>query len=142
LKIFQKKESSLIALAASINERHLELVDVFINLSKEHGASSEEIADIFACTALLRMNNVFYRFRHFVNKEAYTAPAGLKMSAMGKPVVSKEFFELVSLCISALNGCETCVKSHEASVLQHGCSEARIYDSIRLTSTIKSLTTF
>lgn len=137
-----KKEASLIALATCINEKHNALIGVFTNLAKEYGANIEEISDIYACTALLRMNNVFYRFRHFVGKEVYNSPAGLKMSAMGKPIISKEFFELVSLCISALNGCETCVKSHEMSVIQHGCTENRIYDAIRLTSTIKSLATF
>ena len=64
-------------------------------------------------------------------------PLGLKMTAMGKPTISKEFFELASLAISAMNGCETCVKSHEASVLHQGCTEARVYDAIRLSAVIR-----
>jgi alkyl hydroperoxide reductase subunit D len=61
------------------------------------------------------------------------------MSSMMNPVLGKEFFELVSLVVSALNGCERCVTSHENSVKQHGASEQRIYDAIRLGSVIKSL---
>ncbi|RYZ47836.1 MAG: alkylhydroperoxidase, partial [Sphingobacteriales bacterium] len=68
-----------------------------------------------------------------------TTPAGLRMSIMMSPVLGKEFFELVSLMVSALNGCELCVTSHEASVKQHGASEARIYDAIRLGAVMKSL---
>jgi alkyl hydroperoxide reductase subunit D len=55
------------------------------------------------------------------------------------PVLGKEFFELMSLAISALNGCERCVTSHEASVKEQGASEAKVYDSIRLVSVIRSL---
>jgi alkyl hydroperoxide reductase subunit D len=61
------------------------------------------------------------------------------MSAMMNPVLGKELFELMSLLISALNGCERCVTSHENSVKQHGASEPRIYDAIRLGAVIKSL---
>ena len=66
-------------------------------------------------------------------------PAGLRMSIMMNPVMGKEFFELMSTVLSAVNGCERCVTSHEQSVKNLGASEARIYDAIRLGSVIKSL---
>lgn len=133
------KEASLLAFACSLNEKNHKLVELFKNKSIAEGANNEELADMIAVVGLLRMNNVFYRFRHFVGKDYYNnTPAGLKMTAMGKPNISKEFFELASLAISAMNGCETCVRSHEASVLQHGCSEARVYDAIRLSAIIRS----
>jgi lipoyl-dependent peroxiredoxin subunit D len=37
----------------------------------------------------------------------------IKMNIMMKPVTGKEFFELMSLTISAVNGCEMCVNAHE-----------------------------
>jgi alkyl hydroperoxide reductase subunit D len=61
------------------------------------------------------------------------------MNVMMNPVLGKEFFELMSLVISAVNGCERCVTSHENSVKQHGATEQRIYDAIRLAAVIKSL---
>ncbi|MCB0511910.1 MAG: carboxymuconolactone decarboxylase family protein, partial [Bacteroidetes bacterium] len=83
---------------------------------------------------------VFYRFRHFVDKEVYNnSPARLRMNIMMSPVLGKEFFELVSLAVSAINGCEMCVKSHEQSVLANGGTEQRIWDSIRIASIITSL---
>jgi lipoyl-dependent peroxiredoxin subunit D len=66
-------------------------------------------------------------------------PAGLRMNVMMNPVLGKELFELMSLAVSAVNGCERCVTSHESSVKQHGASEAKIYDAIRLAGVIKSL---
>jgi alkyl hydroperoxide reductase subunit D len=45
------------------------------------------------------------------------------------------------LVVSAVNGCERCVTSHEHSVKEHGATEPRIYDAIRLAAVIKSLCT-
>jgi alkyl hydroperoxide reductase subunit D len=88
----------------------------------------------------LNANNVLNRFRHFTKKDIYqNSPAGIKMSIMMNPVFGKEFFELMSLVVSALNGCEMCVKSHEESVKNHGATESRIFDAIRLGSLLKSL---
>jgi alkyl hydroperoxide reductase subunit D len=58
---------------------------------------------------------------------------------MMNPTLGKEFFELVSLAVSAVNGCEMCVKSHEQSVLQQGGTESRIWDAIRISSIVTSL---
>jgi alkyl hydroperoxide reductase subunit D len=92
---------------------------------------------------LLNVNNVFYRFRHFNKKEFYsTTPAGIKMTIMGNPIMGKEFFELMSLAISALNGCEMCVNAHEDSLMKLGTSQARVYDAIRLAANFKGLTVF
>ncbi len=136
-----KKEAALLALATAVNEQNTILQSAFESLAKSEGANAEDVADTVACTSLLSANNVFYRFRHFIKTNDYynNTPAGLRMSIMMNPLIGKEFFELMSLAISALNGCEMCVGSHEQSVKQHGASEARIYDAIRLVSVIKSL---
>jgi alkyl hydroperoxide reductase subunit D len=137
-----KKESSLIALSVAINEKNKALIASFTTLATEAGATEEEIAELYACVSLMNVNNVFYRFRHFTHKEYYqNTPAGIKMSIMMNPVLGKEFFELVSLVVSSINGCELCVTSHEQSVLQHGASEARVYDAVRLGAITKGFTT-
>lgn len=136
-----KKESYLLALAVAVNEKSQALVDAFTKLASDAGASQEEIAETFACVSLLNANNVFYRFRHFTKKEFYqNTPAGIKMSIMMNPVLGKEFFELMSLMVSALNGCEMCVNAHEASVMKLGSGEQRIYDTIRLSAIVRSFT--
>lgn len=135
-----RKETLLLALAAAVNEKHQPLTTGFLSMSQEEGASEAEIAEIMACVSVMSANNVLYRFRHYLhNNETYAkSPAGMRMSVMMNPVLGKEFFELVSLGVSALNGCERCVQSHEQSVKDHGASEARIFDAIRLVSVIKS----
>ena len=137
-----RKEALLLALATAVNGRFVPLQESFGALAREAGASDAEIAEIVACTSLMNTNNVFYRFRHFIRKDFYdNQPAGIKMSIMANPVLGKEFFELVSLVISSINGCEMCVSSHERSVLQHNSSESRVLEGVRLGAVIKGLIT-
>lgn len=136
-----KKEAYLLALATAVNERSPLLVKGLEELAAHEGATAAELAEVHACTSLMNINNVFYRFRHYLPQNTYynNTPAGFRMNIMVSPVLGKEFFELLSLAISALNNCERCITSHEASVKQHGASEARVYDAIRLVAAFKSL---
>lgn len=135
-----KKDAYLLALSIAVNERHKPLTAAFTRLAMNEGATDADIAETHACVAVMSTNNVFYRFRHYMGGVEYydKTPAGLRMSVMMNPVLGKELFELMSLAVSAVNGCERCVTSHEASVKQHGASEARIYDAMRLASVIRS----
>ncbi|HTN46906.1 MAG TPA: carboxymuconolactone decarboxylase family protein [Flavipsychrobacter sp.] len=136
-----KKEAYLLALATSVNEKNSACIPAFEKLARKEGADDNEIAEVVACVGVMSTNNIFYRFKHYLHETEFyqKQPAGLRMSVMMNPVLGKEFFELMSLAISALNGCERCVTSHEQSVKDHGASEARIFDAIRLASVIKSL---
>lgn len=140
---FSKKETALLALSVAVNQKHKVLVQAFTEMAATEGATADEIGEIHACASLMSANNVLYRFRHWLPENTYynNTPAGIRMSIMMNPVLGKEFFELVSLAISALNGCEMCVTSHESSVKNHGGTEARIYDAIRIAAVIKSLST-
>ena len=135
-----KKEAYLIGLSVALNEKNVELQAAFEKLATAEGATEKEVAEVISCTSLLVANNVYYRFRHFVKKEFYTAsPAGIRMSIMANPVLGKEFFELISLVVSALNGCEMCVTSHEEALVKHGTDQQRILDAVRLGAVLRSL---
>lgn len=135
-----KKEAYLIAFAVAVNEKNTALQQSFEQQALAQGATAAEIAEVISCTSLMNANNVYYRFRHFMNDEFYEkTPAGIRMSIMANPVMGKEFFELVSLVISAVNGCSLCVTSHEAALLKHGTEKQRIHDAVRLGAVIKSL---
>lgn len=140
---FTKQEAYLLALAVAVNEKCDVLSQAFEALARREGADDTVIAEVVACVGVMSTNNIFYRFRHYMHSNEFyqKQPAGLRMSVMMNPVLGKEFFELMSLAVSALNGCERCVTSHENSVKEQGASEARIFDAIRLTSVLKSLCT-
>lgn len=135
-----KKEAYLLALAVAINEKNTVLSRLFTTKAKTEGATDEELGEILSCTSLLSANNVYYRFKHFMNDDYYTnAQAGIRMNIMSNPVLGKEFFELTSLVVSAINGCELCVTSHEKALLGHGTNKQRIHDAVRLGAIVRSL---
>ncbi|MEN7548314.1 carboxymuconolactone decarboxylase family protein [Rapidithrix thailandica] len=135
-----EKEIALLSISIAFTLKDKALEEVFIQKAKEKEASGEEIAEAISCASLLSANNILYRFRHFTGKDKYNQlPARLKMNIMMRPVLGKEFFELISLAVSAVNGCEMCVNSHEKSLMELGSSEERIFDAVRLASVIASL---
>lgn len=134
------KELYLIGLAVASNERNQTLIDGFEKSAADHEATEAEIAEVHAATSVMNINNVVYRFRHYMPDQPFysNSPLGLRMNIMMDPILGKKLFELISLTVSALNNCEMCIKSHEQAVKAQGATEAEIYDAIRLASVIKS----
>ncbi|MDB5112534.1 MAG: alkylhydroperoxidase [Mucilaginibacter sp.] len=133
------KECALLGLATAINNNNKPLTEYYTKYAQEQGATDAETAEAAGCASLLASNNVFYRFRHFTRKEKYNQiPARIRMQIMMKPVTSKEFFELMSLVVSAVNGCEMCVNAHEDSLIKLGTTEERIFDAVRIGSLVTS----
>jgi alkyl hydroperoxide reductase subunit D len=131
------KECALLGLSVAVNNNNLPLTNYYTKYATEQAATAEDIAEAAACASLLASNNILYRFRHFTQKEKYTQiPARIRMQIMMKPVTGKEFFELMSLTISAVNGCEMCVNAHEDSLIKLGITEERIFDAIRIASLV------
>ena len=103
-----------IALASAFYIGEPRLRDALLADARAGGVTSEIIEDAQAAAGLMGMNTIYYRFRHLVGKESYSKkPARLRMQWMVKPKTSKANFELFSLAIAALAGCENCIKAHE-----------------------------
>ena len=129
-----------IALACAYNESNEALVLALIADGREKVELSDAvIEDAQAAAALMSMNNVYYRFRHMIGKEVYEQkPARLRMTRLAKPATDKVSFELFSIAVSAINGCEMCIQSHEATLVDHGASEDAIHDAVRIAAIIRS----
>jgi alkyl hydroperoxide reductase subunit D len=124
------------AVASAIASRNPRLLEAVLADAASH-AGAETIEDAKAAAALMSMNNVYYRFRHMVGKESYSQkPARLRMNWIAKPAGSKADFELFCLAVSAINGCEMCVRSHEQAILEGGLSEDQVHDAVRVAATI------
>jgi lipoyl-dependent peroxiredoxin subunit D len=135
-----KKQAYMLALAVAANERSHHVAGAFAASAKKEGATNTEVAEVYAIASLLATLNVFYRFRHFTdNKQYETMQAGIKMTIMARPVLSKMFFELASLIVSAVNGCQVCVNSHEIAVRNEGGTPELIFDAIRLGAVVRGL---
>ena len=104
--------------------------------------SPEQLNSAKAAGAVMGLNNVFYRFRHMIGKADYEQiPARLRMQAIrmhgGDPVD----FELACLASSAIKGCEVCLKSHDAVVLEKGLNPEAVVASIRIAATLHAVAT-
>jgi alkyl hydroperoxide reductase subunit D len=125
-----------VAIASSVAARNPRLSGALIEEARAAVAPAV-VDDALAAAALMAMNNVFYRFRHMVGKASYgEKPARLRMNRLVKPLGSKVDFELFSLAVSAINGCEVCVQSHERAVLEGGLTEDHVQDAVRIAATM------
>ena len=79
------------------------------------------------------MNNVYYRFSHMVSKPSYgEMRAGLRMNRLAQPATNRADFELYALAVSAINGCETCVRANEKAVVEGGLTPEHVNDAVRI----------
>jgi lipoyl-dependent peroxiredoxin subunit D len=93
-----------------------------------------------AAAAIMGMNNVYYRFLHLVEDDEYAKlPAKLRMNVLGSPGIAKADFELISLAVSAVNGCGKCVASHERKIREHEVGREAVQSAVRIASVIHAV---
>jgi lipoyl-dependent peroxiredoxin subunit D len=127
-----------VAVAAAAAARNPKLSRVLIAEARRE-VEAAVLDDALAAAALMGMNNVYYRFRHLVEKPSYRSkPARLRMTRITKPATSKLDFELFSLAVSAINGCGACLAAHEHVVTQAGLTEEQVHDAIRIAATVNA----
>jgi len=101
--------------------------------------SPEAVNAAKAASAIMGMNNVYYRATHLISNETYTTmPARLRMNVIGNPGVDKGDFELWSLAVSAINGCGMCLDAHEAELRKHGMTSEQIQAAIRIGAVVNA----
>ena len=109
--------------------------------------ASGKLSDVQAnaargAAAVMAMNNVYYRFVHLTSNPEYgQMPARLRMNFIGSHGIPKEEFELLSLAVSAMNGCGMCIDSHERVLLEHGVKPDVIQSAVRIASVMKAIAT-
>ena len=128
-----------VAVAAAIASRHVPLARDLEALAAAH-LSPAELNAARAAAAVMGMNNIYYRFLHLVEDAEYKQmPARLRMNVLANPGIDKADFELLSLAVSAINGCGTCVASHERQLRQHGLSREAVQSTVRIAATVHAV---
>ena len=90
--------------------------------------------------AIMGMNNIFYRFLHLSSNEKYgTMRAGLRMNVIRTHGIDQLDFELWCTAVSAINGCGTCVDSHEKVLRDKGFGEEKILAAVRIASVVHAI---
>lgn len=127
------------AAASAYASRNDKLRDAVLAGAKGE-ADDAALDDARAAAALMGMNNVFYRFKHFMGEGPYEKkPARLRMNRIARTAGPKIDFELYCLAVSAINGCESCVRSHEDAVRKGGLTEDHVWDAVRIAAVIHAL---
>jgi alkyl hydroperoxide reductase subunit D len=127
-----------VAAACAIAARNPRLRDAVLQDALDK-AGDAVVEDAKAAAVLMAMNSVYYRFRHMVGKPAYSQkPARLRMQRIAQPLTSKVDFELFCLAVSAVNGCEACVKAHEQVVIEGGLGEEHVHDAVRIAAVVNA----
>ena len=128
-----------VALASAIASRHVPLARNFEALAAAH-LSPADLNAARAAAAVMGMNNIYYRFLHLVEDAEYQQmPARLRMNVLGNPGIEKADFELLSLAVSAINGCGTCVAAHERQLRQHGLSREAVQSAVRIAAIVHAV---
>lgn len=101
--------------------------------------SEDEIHAAKAAATIMAMNNVYYRFNHLVGDKEYSKmPAKLRMNVIGSPGIDKADFEMMSLAISAINGCGMCMDAHVHEITKAGISKQGVQSCIRISAVINA----
>lgn len=100
--------------------------------------SAEAVDAAKAAASIMAMNNVYYKFAGMM-PDYQNLPAKLRMNVIGNPGVDKLDFELWSLAVSAINGCQFCVQSHEKILRDGGMSQEQIQTSVRVAAVVKAV---
>ncbi len=102
--------------------------------------SESELAAAHAASAIMAMNNIYYRFTHLVGDPEYqTLRAGLRMNVIANPGCDKIDFELASIAVSAINGCGMCMESHEKTLRKHNVSAQAIQSAVRIAAVLHAV---
>jgi lipoyl-dependent peroxiredoxin subunit D len=128
-----------VALAVAAASRNAAFTRDIQTLATRH-LDAAHVNAAHAAAAVMAMNNVYYRFLHLVEDEEYgKLPARLRMSVIGSPGIAKADFELLALAVSAINGCGTCVASHERQLRQHGLTREAVQSAVRIAATVHAV---
>jgi alkyl hydroperoxide reductase subunit D len=135
------KESQIwaVALASAIASRNVAFTRALEGAATAY-LDAAHLQAARAAAAIMGMNNIYYRFLHLVEDSEYQSmPARLRMNVIANPGIDKLDFELLSLAVSAVNGCGLCVSSHEKKLRQHGFSRESIQSAVRIAATIHAV---
>lgn len=128
-----------VALASAAASRNAAFTADIQALAARH-LDAAHVSAAHAAAAVMAMNNVYYRFLHLVEDAEYAKlPARLRMNILGSPGIGNADFELLALAVSAINGCGTCVASHERQLRQHALEREAVQSAVRIAATVHAV---
>ena len=125
-----------VAVSSAVASRYRRFARAIEGLAGAH-LGERDLDGARAAATIMGMNNVYYRFLHLVEDPEYRQlPARLRMNVIANPGIDKVDFELCALAVSAINGCGTCVASHERQAREHGLTREAVQSVVRIAAVV------
>jgi alkyl hydroperoxide reductase subunit D len=126
-----------IGLASAYATRNVSIAQAIEQSGRALGLIDADIHAAKLAATLMAMNNVYYRFLHLAHEpELQKLPARLRMQGLVTPGISKLDFELMSLAVSAINGCGMCIEAHNREVLKHHVGMSGLQEVARIAAVV------
>lgn len=103
--------------------------------AREH-LSDEAFNAAIGAASIMAMNNVAYRAKEFLGADYAQVRMGLRMNIIANPGVEKADFELWSMAVSTINGCENCTSAHDAVIRKEGITKEQAWEAVKIAGTM------
>jgi alkyl hydroperoxide reductase subunit D len=127
---------ALVATAASAQDDRL--LRVGVDWMQDLGFSDADIQEARESAAIMAMLNTYYKFKGLVPDASAYGPAGLRMTSLARPALGKDRFEMLAFAVSVINGCPSCIGSHEKALIDAGVGYDKLHDLARLGAVVKA----
>lgn len=124
--------------AAAAATRNDQVISEISEEAKTH-LSDEAYNAALAAASIMAMNNVAYRARGWLGDDYAQVRMGLRMNVISKPGIEKVDFELFSLAVSTINGCEHCTVAHEKTVREEGLTKEQVFEAVKIAATVSGV---
>ena len=101
--------------------------------------SEEAINAALGAASIMAMNNVAYRAKGWLGDDYANVKFGLRMNIISKPGVEKADFELWSLAVSTINGCEHCAVAHANTVREEGVTKEQVWEAVKVAGVVQAV---
>jgi len=82
---------------------------------------------------------VSYRAKEFLGEDYTQVRMGLRMNIIANPGVEKADFELWSMAVSTINGCENCTAAHDDVIRKEGITKEQAWEAVKIAATISGV---
>ena len=122
-------------LATAAATRSATVLSEIADEARQH-LSDEAFNAALGAASIMAMNNVSYRAKEFLGDDYTQVRMGLRMNIIANPGVEKADFELWSMAVSTINGCEHCTAAHDAVIRKEGLTKEQAWEAVKIAATV------
>nr|WP_187354215.1 carboxymuconolactone decarboxylase family protein [Dietzia aerolata] len=122
-------------LATAAATRSATVLSEIADEARQH-LSDEAFNAALGAASIMAMNNVSYRAKEFLGDDYTQVRMGLRMNIIANPGVEKADFELWSMAVSTINGCENCTAAHDAVIRKEGLTKEQAWEAVKIAATV------